>query len=554
MDLRRTVLIVEDDKINCKILSNIINKNYIVFVANNGVEALEQLNRHYEQISIIILDIVMPLMDGFEFLEIKNKDERYRFIPTIVLTSKSSTANELKALKLGASEFVSKPYVASLIVQRIKNLIELKETSMSLNQLQKDFLTGVYNKETFSEKASYRIKESDSNFNFIVIGISNYKLISDLFGIYICDKAIKQLAVILKEYTSNRDGLVGRHRGSTFIVMLNGGNDTIIDFMEYVNERNTNIIKNFDVDIKFGIYQSAYDNIKDIDTICNCASVSYNSLKSDCFESYKFFDSKIIENARAENEINNDVIDSIQKGDIYSVFQPKYSLTTKKIIGFEALSRWNHPTKGLLLPDYYISILEKNNKIFMMDVVIWESACKRIVRNRELYNLEVPISINVSKIDILNKYFIETLLAFCQKYNVKKELLHLEITESVYMSNKDFLGDMLNQLKCQGFIIEMDDFGKGYSSLASLYSLPFDIIKLDMGFLKTNRSKSVVKFIIEMAENLNMGLIAEGITNKETEDYLNENGCKIGQGYYFSKPLDSDELDRLLSSKELKDE
>ena len=546
MDFRKSILVVEDNKINCNILANIVKDNYIVFIAHNGQEALEQLDKHCEEISVIILDIIMPVMDGFEFLKIKNANKLFKFIPTIVLTGDVSTESELKALKLGASEFVSKPYVPSLIVQRIKNLIELKETSSSLNQLQKDLLTGVYNKQTFSEKASYKIKESNENFNFIIVGIKNYKLISDLFGVEICDNTIKKIAVILYGYVSNHNGLLGKYSGSSFIVMLDGKNDMLFDFMEYIDDNNSDIIKKFDINIKFGVYQSSYDNVVDIDSICNFASVTYNSLNENSYEKYKFFDSSIIERVRAEHEINNDIIEAIQNQDIYAEFQPKYNLETKEVVGFEALSRWNHPKRGLLLPDFYIPILERNNRIFMMDIVIWESACQRIVRNREIFNIEIPISINVSKIDILNKYFLETLLGFCQKYHIKTKLLHLEITETVYMSNKDYLEDILFQLKSYGFIIEMDDFGKGYSSLVSLYTLPFDVIKLDMGFLATEGNYEIVKFIIDMAKSLKLGLIAEGISTLENEEYLCNNGCTIGQGYFFSKSLKSSEMDKML--------
>lgn len=241
---------------------------------------------------------------------------------------------------------------------------------------------------------------------------------------------------------------------------------------------------------------------------------------------------------------------AIENNELEVYYQPQYNYNTKEMSGAEALVRWNTPDKGMLPPSSFIPQLEEYGLIYEVDKCVWRKVCAAM-REWKDENLSVPhISVNISGCDICREDFLEYLTSLIKEYGLEPQNLHLEITETVYVKDLEFMTDIIKSLQSAGFVVEMDDFGSGYSSLRALKNVPFDIIKLDMEFLQeseTNeKAKNILTSVIEMLNKIKMLIIVEGVECEEQAELLNKSGCKYMQGYYFGNPASKDDFRRIL--------
>lgn len=221
--------------------------------------------------------------------------------------------------------------------------------------------------------------------------------------------------------------------------------------------------------------------------------------------------------------------------------------------GAEALVRWIHPEWGFMSPAEFIPLFEKNGFIHRLDKYIWKQVCELINKWKgEGYPL-LPVSVNVSRIDIYQMDLADTLVSMAEKYGIDPSYLHLEITESAYSENPGQIINTVNQLRQHGFVIEMDDFGSGYSSLNMLNQMEMDYLKLDMKFIQNELSKpeerSILNYIIAMAHGIGLRVVAEGVETREQLNRLRDTGCDYVQGYYFAKPMPVEEFEKLLRNQ-----
>ena len=232
--------------------------------------------------------------------------------------------------------------------------------------------------------------------------------------------------------------------------------------------------------------------------------------------------------------------------DVY--FQPKYNLVTGEMAGAEALVRWYHPVKGFMSPAEFIPIFEKNGFITELDMYVWNKSCEYIAKWQRKYGKLVSLSVNVSRKDIYKQNLPEILENIVRKKGLTPEILHLEITESAYTENPEQLILIVEQLKKAGFIIEMDDFGSGYSSLNMLAELPIDILKLDMKFLQNkgeqSKNENIMSSIVALAKKINLYVIAEGVEKEKHISMLKSMKCDMVQGYYYAKPMPAEEFEK----------
>lgn len=231
--------------------------------------------------------------------------------------------------------------------------------------------------------------------------------------------------------------------------------------------------------------------------------------------------------------------------------QPKVDVNTGKISGAEALVRWKHPIRGLRVPATFLDLFESNGFITKLDLYMWEEACKYLVKLRE-QGIDLPISVNISRIHIHNTDLVPTLLGLVEKYQLEPRMLELEITENLFIDDVTELFKQMNRLKEAGFVIQMDDFGSGYSSLNMLRKAPVDVLKIDRFFLdeimSTERGKIIVETSVRMAKQLGLIVVAEGVETKEQLEFLRGVNCDTAQGFYFSKPVPVDEFEALLQN------
>ena len=547
-NIKKRVLIVEDEEINRLLLEKIIGDKYEVLYACNGIDAINVLKEN-KNVSLILLDLIMPLMDGLSFMKETKKYNLLKNIPIIVITSEKE--NEVECLNLGAYDFIKKPFEkGEVILARISRAIELYEDRKLLIATERDNLTNLVTKKYFFEY----IKEFNKNninkkMDAIVINVRKFHLVNELYGYDVGDELLIKISDILREILHNNIGIASRITDDNYYLYIARQSD----YMTFLNDNLIKKIKifkdNIKIDLRIGINVSDNNNIEDK---FDKALLACNSLRNKSNEYLCYYDD-LMHNKEIYNErLINDLDDAIINDEFKVYFQPKYNITYDKprLCSAEALVRWNHKKLGLISPSLFIPLFEKEALIQKVDFYIWNKTAKFIKYCKDNLGIYVPISINVSRIDLLTPNFIEEINKIVEMNNISPNDLYLEITESAYTDNSKLVLDIINGLRKYGYKIEMDDFGTGYSSLNMVANLPIDIIKLDMSFIKNmhkfEKDKKMVEVVLEIAKILNVKVVAEGVEEEAQYKLLKEMNCDIIQGYYFSKPLDEDNFLRLI--------
>lgn len=680
MDKERTILIVDDMEVNRFILRTIFQDEYNIVEAENGSKALEILNSG-EEISAILLDIMMPVMNGIEFLKKMKEEPKFSKIPVLVNTQLGEEKNEIIVLELGADDFIIKPYNANIVKRRVHNIIskyvlerekleaKLRDTKQHLDsvintipggivtfEISKDqihvvylndgmkrmlgykngesknemlvtsdldfvikedrknliklvfakaekgepihtmfrvltknknciwldmdavkfkeeenkkiyhaiftdmtvekemseeleyralhdLLTGLYNQETFYEKTAELLKLSQpKDYEIIYWNIERFKGINDLFGKEVGDKVI----VIMAEYLEKKFGkigLCGRLSADHFVSCVKAGQ---FDYEVVLEELHTEFKKiniYYSVSVLCGIYEVS-DLSLDVALMCDRAKLAAERIKNNFLHPIGIFHEQFRDSYIVEQELIGEMERALKNGDFYIVLQPIYNTTTGRPVSAEALVRWSHPEKGTIFPGVFIPLFEQNGFITELDEYVWEQVCKSLADMKKNGEHILPISINLSRLDLFEENVCEKIEKLIKKYELDPWMLKLEITESAYTDNSQQLAETLLKLKNMGFEILMDDFGSGYSSLNMLKNIPVDILKIDMKFIDnlelSERGASILVSVNRMAKLLNMIVVAEGVETKYQYEFMRDIGCDRIQGYYFSKPVEID--------------
>ncbi|HWP52328.1 MAG TPA: EAL domain-containing protein [Clostridia bacterium] len=551
MAARKMILVVDDSNINRQILCKILSDDYDILQAENGRKALVLLEQHGGRISVILLDIAMPVMNGYEFLDTVQSLPKYSGIPIMVMTQHEGEETEIAALSLGASDFLTKPYRPTIIRQRVANIIKLRETASLVNAVERDALTGAYNKDEFYRRAAEMLaKEPLRSFFIISVDVERFKLVNDLFGADEGDKLLKYIANLLQMSVSE-DGLCGKLSGDIFFAMI--PEDRCDDIKNHVFGFMTNAIKDYPLNIsltlKYGVYRVKHRNVP-INVMCDRAKLAADSVKGKYDVDFAYYEESLRDVLLAEQQIINDMKMALRNREFVVYFQPIYDLTTETMASAEALVRWLHPQKGLIPPSQFIPLFEKNGFITDLDIYVWDYTCRMIREWIDSGYSVVPIAVNVSRMDIYNPNLPDILMGIIGKYGLTPQHVSLEITETAYTESPRQLIKAVRVLHELGFTVEMDDFGSGYSSLNMLSELTLDLLKIDMQFLhshtKENRKGNILNFIISLAKWLGLSVVAEGIETHAQLTFLRGMGCNYGQGFYFSQPLTEDAFSNLL--------
>lgn len=544
----KKVLIVEDNQLNREILSGILSQEYRILEAENGKAALEILKEHGEDISIILLDIMMPVMDGYTFLSVIKKDPVLSSIPVIVTTQNDREADEVQALSHGASDFVTKPYRAQIILHRVAGLIHLRETAAMVNLFRQDRLTGLYSKEFFYQRVGEILLEHpEKEYDIVCSDIVNFKLVNDIFGTKTGDRLLRIIADL---YTDSAADICGRLSSDQFACLLERREDyadsMFIEATAHICEQSklNNIV------LKWGIYP-VQDRDISVEKMCDRAVLAASSIKGQYGRLFAIYGDELRNKLLREQSVTDSMAPALSGGQFEIYLQPKYRIKDSRLAGAEALVRWNHPAWGIQPPAEFIPLFEKNGFITKLDEYVWDRAGAVLHKWGDKGYPQLPISVNVSRADIYNADLADILTGILQKYRLPASLLHLEITESAYTENPQQIIDTVGRLRSLGFLIEMDDFGSGYSSLNMLNKMPIDILKLDRKFIQSEMecpsNKEILKFIMSLARGLRLGVVAEGVETREQLEHLRKIGCDCAQGYYYAKPMPVEDFEALLA-------
>jgi diguanylate cyclase (GGDEF)-like protein len=560
---KNTILIVDDNEIDRKLLSHVLCSEYSVIESSNGLEALDIVNSEKHDLSLIVLDLMMPVMDGFEFL--KNVKTIGIFdTPILVVTADENLNNIYKALELGATSILPKPHDTNKLLTKIKETIlngEInhlnKNNYLSENKIsqyrkgyQIDMLTGLYNQTGFLEVAKEVILNNPlKNYSIIKSDFNRFKLVNEMYGRDVGDRILKDFGLFLVQ-TLPSSTILGRWEADKFIALIDKDKESlkfdILTIDEYLKEYNIEI----NLTVLYGVY-IVEDRTIGIDKMCDRADYAVKRAKNSLdTSSYVVYNKSLDKWIKIEQTVISEISNAITNGEIITYYQPKYSLITQKIVGAEALVRWNHPKYGMISPSIFIPILENNGLIHQLDYYVWDQTCEAVARWRKANLPNIPVSVNVSRNNFYREKLWIELLDLIEKHGLKPADINIEITESSYMTNPKLIQSVVDKFQKSGLSVHMDDFGSGVSSLNVLKDLVFDVLKIDLNFLQglesNDRAAIILKSIMHMNKLLDLPVVAEGIETQAQENFLREIGCEVGQGFFFSKPVNEDLFVKLL--------
>ncbi len=556
LESRKTVLVVDDEEINRDILGLILQDDFNVEYATNGNEALSMMLNPDQVIDLVLLDILMPGMDGREILRLRQTNVDLKRIPIIVCTGESDI--EIECFKLGVNDFITKPYNnPEIIIARIHRMIELYEDRVIIKEVKRDRLTNLFKPDFFIKYAEkFDLKYSDKEKDMLSIRIYHLDLVQELYGKEYGREVIKDIGKYLKNYATKFTGIVGKNADDSFLIYCFHQDD----YSTFMSDLIDHVQKNFSstIRINIGVYPKVDPKI-DKELIIHRVESSHDKLKDDHGYSMAVYDEKEQAKAVYNEKLIHSFDAAINDGEFVVYYQPKYNIqgNEDKLISAEALVRWMHPEFGFISPGDFIPLFEENGMIHRLDEYVLDHVVEQVELWFKEYGVYLPVSINLSRVDLFDPNLVDEVNKKVDAHHIPHDKIYLEITESAYSENTSQVMDVANEFKKYNYNIEVDDFGSGYSSLSVLTELNLDVIKIDMSFIrnlnKNPHNKTIVKMIVDISKMIDAVCVAEGVESEEQYQFLKEIGCGIIQGYYFSKALPASEMGVLIKKELVKE-
>ena len=411
-----------------------------------------------------------------------------------------------------------------------------------------DKLTGIYNTDRLYDSIREVLHDNpDKEFYIIASDIKEFKLVNDRYGREFADKLLIRIADLIKEKAvsaTTRYGRIGSDKFGMLIEKDNYVEETFISAMRDVPNVGRNLV--IPIIMHVGAYEIEDKNMP-VSAMFDRAFIAIAGVKHEADLKVVHYEDNSRDALLWDQKITEQVDNAILTGQIVPYLQAQVS-RDGQVVGAEVLVRWIHPDEGFMPPGRFLSVLEKNGMISKIDQYIWECACRILRRWSYEGRDDLYLSVNISPKDFYMMDVPEVIIALADKYELDRKRLRLEITESIMMDDIDEKLKTIDKLRDAGFIVEMDDFGSGYSSLNMLKDMPVDVLKLDMIFLKdtahNERTKKIMSLIIDLAKSLDVPVIAEGVETVDQVDFLVKMGCDYFQGYYFARPVSLDEYEK----------
>lgn len=536
---KSNVLIVDDAPINRELLAYILQDRYQVFQAENGKQAIEMIESQERIYRLVLLDIQMPVLDGFGFLDYMKKKDLLRNLPVIVISGDSSDASILHAYKLGAVDFFSKPFSPEIVLNRVHNILSLYEHDY------KDDLTGGYNRTGFirmAENVLYNAKKK-SDYALMFFDIKNFKATNELFGIGGGDNILRDFYQRIGKIWN--PSVSARLDTDHFVCLLPQSHinmDTLSQDLKLNVQLGGRAMKLYGY---CGIYHVEDDDVS-VTSMIDRAKLAEESILSDHMQPYVVFDDSMRRKYVNQMELMGEYESAIANDEFKVYYQPVVEASSGNLISAEALVRWIHPQRGMVSPADFIPALENGGHISKLDWFIANRVAELSRERHQAGEPVVPVSVNLSWMDFYDEDMMQGLVELLGSDRVRVGDIRLEITETSYAALESDREGILDQLRKLGSPILLDDFGSGFSSFGMLKRYNFDILKLDMTFTRqietSPKTCTIINGIIQMVHHLGIKVIAEGAETEAQVKFLRDNGCDYIQGYYFSKPLPEEDF------------
>jgi len=556
------IMMVDDEEVNLDVIQTLLeDAGYRKFVpTSEPLRALEMLAA--QQPDVLLLDLMMPEMNGFDILKLMRADDTLRHIPVIVLTSSTDAETKLQALELGATDFLAKPVDPSELALRLRNTLSAKAYRDRLANY--DLVTGLPNRRLFTERLERALRlvaTGGAGGAVMQINLGRFKQISDAFGLGVGDSLLKAVAMRLDlglRASGLPEGVAAslcRLGGDEFTVLLTGleSGDAAVPVAQALLNSMAGSFRagGQEVFIAASIGVTVFpDDGMEAGTLVSSAGAAMRHAEDQGGNCHRFYSKSL--NARSVQRLNmeSELRRAIEREELRLFYQPKVRVQTGRGTSAEALVRWMHPERGMVSPVEFIPVAEETGLIVPLGEWVLRAACEQI-RAWRVAGLRVPrISVNVSGEQFKTQKLSRTVAAAMAATGVDARYLTLELTESAIMDDAPANARTLHELKELGLAIAIDDFGTGYSSLSYLKRFPLDELKIDRSFVShvdtDPDNHAIVAAIIAMGHGLGLVVVAEGVETQEQLAVLKMRGCDECQGYLFSKPIASDGFTRLL--------
>lgn len=418
-----------------------------------------------------------------------------------------------------------------------------------------DELTGLHNKDAFVYNSASRIRQADAGaYALIAVDVDRFRVVNELFGFESGNRLLCHIGRILSEEAGTH-GEVARLNADQFAVLLPNDAHAIRNvFIPECIRKISESEPNMDVVANFGIYV-VQEREDDIIAMIDRAQAAKNIVKGGYTNRYAYYDDQLKSKEQKEKEVISRMHRALANGEFLVYLQPWYDHETGELVGAEALVRWAHPTRGLLYPVDFIPLFEENGFVAELDRFVWKQVCAMQRRLSDEGLQTVPVSVNVSRVDLFDPLFKESLFDIVQKEKICPAMLGIEVTESAFIEDYEQVSDVLRKMGEAGLTLYLDDFGTGYSSLNILKDLPVDVLKFDMRQMSSNgkdgeKAKNILRSIIEMSSSIGVKLVAEGVESKQQADELGKLGCRVVQGFLYAQAMPESEYRKLLGPKD----
>lgn len=448
--------------------------------------------------------------------------------------------------------------IVSLILVALSIILLRKRINSQIYRLAYvDEITGLPTKAKHRDDVDQCLKNRSRDYAYVSLEVDNFKYVNDMYGYAYGNYLLKYVATGLSRELLPGE-LISRTAGSRFGLLLMYRDDEelrkrLLNIFRKIGHMkgNTETDSVYNILFTCGVYR-IFENSMDEDAACvrECANLAREAAKHLYDNNIEFYDDKMQQRRIEQAELEFEMRTAFDSRQFVVFLQPKYSTDGEQLVGAEALIRWEHPLKGMIYPNEFIPLFEANGFIVKIDFYVLDCVCACIRRWLDEGVKPVAVSVNLSRVHLYDNELVNRLVETTDRYRVPHNLIEFELTETVVFEELNYLMEVMSNLKAAGFILSMDDFGSGYSSLNMLKKLPVDILKLDKGFIENfheeetaSKDRTIVTHIISMAKALDMEVLAEGVENEKQKDFLLHTDCDMIQGYYYARPMKMEQFD-----------
>jgi diguanylate cyclase (GGDEF)-like protein len=563
------IMMVDDEPIMLEIIQALLeDAGYRNFIpVEKSSQAIDMIMRSSPD--LLLLDLDMPEINGYEILSALRSNTNYGHLPVIMITASTEPGDKLKALELGATDFLSKPVDASELVLRVRNTLSAKAYQDQLAYY--DSLTGLPNLKLFIERLGWGIELSKRErvpLMLLEIGLDKFRQINEALGMYTGDKILVTIAERLNSLIRSSDfigrtdetvktGELARVGGHEFSIILSGVDS--IEAAYFVSKRILDAVRQPILINEHEVFITASIGIavcptdgEDVESLIKYASSAKDFARKQGSNNYQFFSSEMNAQSKERLKMESNLRKALDNDEFELYYQPKINSETDEIVGMECLLRWNQPELGAVPPEVFVPAAEELGLIVPIGEWVLNEACQTASEWAKSGYENLIVSVNVSPKQFNEISLRKSIASAIQSSGLSPQNLILEITESMLMGDVEHHITQLQHIIDLGVSFSLDDFGTGYSSLSYLKKFPIKELKIDRSFLinvpEKNEDNYIVKAIIALADGLGMKIIAEGVENAEQLEFLRQHNCNVIQGFYYSEPLNKSNFTEYLAS------